>query len=203
VEPNLPAYARGSVIRATAIPESGYFFALWGGVISNSINPVWFAVTSSVPTLSAQFSPLGANNSSLTVMTIGRGSVNYSPNLTVYPNDTQVLIEAVPEVGEEFLGWCRDATSLITPLSVVVRGNLMITALFSGSNEIFLRTPAVSNNMFTFVYTGRIGNGYVAQATTNFLHWSIVNEFTNSLGQETILVPIIPGSKHYYRVLQK
>jgi len=44
-------------VHLTAIPETGYFFALWGNAARGTINPLDFVVTNANPTVAALFLP--------------------------------------------------------------------------------------------------------------------------------------------------
>ena len=103
----------GAVVRLTAIPQPGYYFALWGNAASSLVNPLDFTVTNANPVVGAFFSALGANQVTLTVQEQGAGIVAREPQVNFYTKGQAVRLTAQPFPGQAFLGWSGDALSLI------------------------------------------------------------------------------------------
>jgi len=67
----------------------------------------------------------------LTVETVGTGTVELSPDSSCYHAGTNVEITAVPGTDWQFDGWSGDDTSTDNPLSLEITGNVNLTATFS------------------------------------------------------------------------
>lgn len=87
----------------------------------------------------------------------GSGSIILSPNLSFYPNGTEVTATAVPVSGNAFTGWSGDLSGSETSVTFVVDGDKTITASFStisgddanGSDEF--NSPSLDTGIWTFV----------------------------------------------------
>src|SRR5207244_5632196 len=73
ISPSYPLHPYGSVVRLTAIPVAGNYFALWGNAASGTSNPLGFTVTNANPTVSALFTTLPAGQFSLPIISDGDG----------------------------------------------------------------------------------------------------------------------------------
>jgi hypothetical protein len=132
LNPAAGPYPYGSVIRCTAVPNSGKYLAFWGGAASGgSGNPLNFTVTNASPTISAVFSTLPANQFSLTVLTTGNGTVTENPFALNYTNGQTVTLTAVPDSGYVFMNWSNDASGSANPLNLTMNTNKTVTAVFA------------------------------------------------------------------------
>ena len=75
----------------------------------------------------------------LTVSTIGSGSVTRSPDQTSYTSGSAVSLTAIPASGQLFTGWSGAATGTTNPLTITMDANKSITANFS--------PPAINYNL--------------------------------------------------------
>ncbi|WP_106930601.1 InlB B-repeat-containing protein [Adhaeribacter arboris] len=89
-----------------------------GSPILSDVQPVTIIVTP-LPTYT------------LTVTTIGSGTVTKSPNQASYPSGSTVTLTATPASGFQFTGWSNDAAGTTNPLTVSVTGNKTIVAQFT------------------------------------------------------------------------
>ncbi len=83
----------------------------------------------------------------LTVQTVGDGTVAKAPNATQYVLGTIVKLTATPDAGQRFVGWSGDASGTTNPLNVAMDNNKTIVATFE---EIPIYT--------TFVYMPYVRN---------------------------------------------
>ncbi len=83
----------------------------------------------------------------LSVQTIGDGTVTKSPDATQYILGTIVQLTAVPDSGQRFVGWSGDASGATNPLNVAMDNNKTIVATFQ---EIPIYT--------TFIYMPYVRN---------------------------------------------
>ena len=83
----------------------------------------------------------------LTVQTVGDGTVTKAPDATQYILGTIVQLTAVPDSGQRFVGWSGDASGATNPLNVAMDNNKTIVATFE---EIPIYT--------TFIYMPYVRN---------------------------------------------
>jgi hypothetical protein len=76
----------------------------------------------------------------LTVTTVGSGSVTQSPAKATYHYGDAVQLTAVPVAGWQFSAWSGDLTGTTNPQSITVTGNRSITATFT---ETALPKPGI------------------------------------------------------------
>ncbi len=159
--PLLSLYPYGSTVRLSAVPaNSNTFFRLWGGAAAgNTVSPLDFIVTNASPAISAVFSALSGGNFSLTLQTVGPGSVIRNPVASSYTSGSAVTLTATPNAGFIFQGWTGDATSLANPLLVTMNSSKFITANFG-------TTPPVTNAPPSVTITNPVNNA-VFTAPTN------------------------------------
>ena len=80
----------------------------------------------------------------LSVATVGSGSVTRDPDQASYGCDTPVTLTAVPDPGWHFVAWSGDAAGSDNPLSVVMNGDKSITATFG--NVLSIDDPGASTD---------------------------------------------------------
>ena len=68
---------------------------------------------------------------SLTVNTVGSGSVVSNPSSSQYVSGTVVQLTANPNVGWQFSGWSGDITGTSNPASITMTSNKAVTATFT------------------------------------------------------------------------
>ena len=116
--PSAELYRHGASVRLTAVPQAGSYFALWGNAATGTNNPLTLAITNPNLTVTAAFAPLPANQHALVVHPDGFGTVTSSPRGNRFTNGTNVTLRAVPDAGQEFLGWSVDANCTNNPVVV-------------------------------------------------------------------------------------
>ena len=125
-------YAANNQVTLTATPDAGWRFESWSGGVTGSENPTTITITSNV-SITANFVPETAPDTfQLSVEVIGEGTVNLAPAAADnrYEVDTLVTMTAVPEAGWEFTGWSGAITGQDNPGSVLIIGDLNVTATF-------------------------------------------------------------------------
>ena len=75
----------------------------------------------------------GGDDPTLTVTTQGSGSVTISPDQPSYEVGDVVTLTAVPNTGNDFVGWQGDISGTTNPVNVTMTEDQTITALFSPS----------------------------------------------------------------------
>lgn len=187
VSPTPTFYPYGSNVRLTALPASGAYLALWGNAASGTNNPLTFSVTNANPTLTAVFASLaGGSLRSLAVQPTGAGSVQRSPYANTYTNGARVTLTAVPEPGQQFLGWTGAASGTSNPLVVTLDSSKVVGATFTDGPRLVLPPCANDVNPFRGWLVGGVGGSFLVESTTNLpataTDWQPVATLTNNLG---------------------
>jgi hypothetical protein len=104
----------------------------------------------------------------LTVNTVGNGSVSLSPPGGIYDSGTEITLTATADIGWSFSAWSSDLIGSTNPANIIIDGDKTVTATFTPKNS-------GGNNGGG---GGGGGGGYTG--TTS------LNEFTTSSGQFVI-----------------
>jgi hypothetical protein len=143
----------GDVIAYTAIPEPGYTFSEWSGDAFGTAETVCVTVTGPIQ-LTAVFLQVQYD---LSVTVIGSEcSVARSVYGPYHYGDT-VTLTANSAVGWSFSGWNGDTTSTANPVTMIITGNLVLSAAFTQDQyEIEVNSPfgsvTLSPNQPTYAY---------------------------------------------------
>ena len=201
VDPSLPLYPFGTVIKFTAQPQSGNYFAAWGSSASGTNNPLTFVVSNSGQSVAAVFSTLAGDENSLTVIESGYGHVTRSPYANFYPNAQQVSLTALPDAGQDFIAWSGSATGTENPLLVTISSNMVIHANFTERPTLRVGTPleGLFENVFRLTILGEFGTNYSVLVSTNLLDWTAVGTVTNTYGTVQFTDPSATNSPQFYR----
>src|SRR2546422_11214473 len=91
------------------------------------------------------------NTYTLSITTVGTGTVAKSPDQPAYDHGTAVQLTATPGTGYHFIGWSGDTTTSTNPVTAAMTGNKSITATFaintdtltvtSGPNRLAAKNP--------------------------------------------------------------
>jgi len=127
--PGVYTYNNGSPIQITATPAYGWAFDHWvlDGSSAGSVNPTTVTMGGN-HTLSAVFTQ---SQYTLTVSTVGQGTVSKTPDQASYASGSTVQLTATPAAGWSFSGWSGDASGSSSPLTVSMTGNKTVTATFT------------------------------------------------------------------------
>jgi len=140
--PDQPTYHTGDEVTLTAVPNPGWSFTSWTGDANGNTNPLIVTMTAN-KSITANFTQ---NEYSLTVSINppDRGVVTKSPNKPIYFYGETVILTAIPNPGWHFSSWSGNATGGTNPLTLIIAGNVSITANFSDVYSIYL--PMVMRN---------------------------------------------------------
>jgi len=102
----------------------------------------------------------GTTQYTLTVNTVGSGSVTLNPAGGVYDSGTMVALTAMPDAGYQFAGWNGDLGGAANPATITMDANKNVTATFvaSGGSGLIIHEETVSG--------GSTGLTTVATATS-------------------------------------
>jgi hypothetical protein len=180
-------YPYGTQVRLSALPQPASYLALWGNAASGTNNPLTFTVTNASPTVTAVFAalPSGALRS-LAVQSVGAGNVERAPYANTYTNAGLVTLTAMPEPGQQFLGWTGAATGTNNPLVVTLNSNKVVTATFTDGPRLVLPPCAQDTKPFRAWLMGGLGSTFLIESSTNLslpsTNWLPAGKVTNSLG---------------------
>jgi len=90
-------------------------------------------------------------------------------------------LTAVPEVGQEFLGWMGGATGESNVLSVIVSQNLTLFAAFT-RRPVLSSADGLKAEGFRLTLTGEYGAHHRIDSSTNLLDWTALTTLTNTYG---------------------
>lgn len=127
--PSQPSYAPGAVVTLSAVPSTGYTFTSWSGGAAGTVSPVNVTMTTD-KTVTATFT---INTYTLTVSTVGSGSVAKSPDQASYDHGAIVTLTAAPSLGHVLSGWTGATPDGVDPLkaTVTMDAERTVTATFS------------------------------------------------------------------------
>jgi uncharacterized repeat protein (TIGR02543 family) len=122
---NTGPYYYGDVVQLTATATIGWSFANWTGDVSGTANPTNVNMTSN-KSVTAHFAQ---NNYTITVTTVGSGSVTPNASSPYHYGDT-VVLTAAPQTNWVFHYWTGDLTGSTNPATLVITSNFSVTAYF-------------------------------------------------------------------------
>jgi hypothetical protein len=141
INPDKTVYHYGDRVTLTAIAESEWFFAGWSGDVTSSDNPIDITIQGDT-NITVNFTQ---DEYSLTVITVGNGSVVINPDKTAYHYGDVVTLTAVADPVWNFAGWSGDASGIDNPKVIKILGNTKITATFT-THWLFLPKILKSEN---------------------------------------------------------
>jgi hypothetical protein len=197
--PQSGLYPHGAVVKLTAVPQPGNYFALWGNAASSSTNPLHLTITNATPTVAALFAALNPGQHALTIIVNGGGQVTLSPQANVYNNGQTVTITATPDVNQDFLSWSGDATGVQNPLVVTMNQSRTITANFTRRSR-FAVGPlfgGARENGFQFTVLGELGSRVTIEGSPDLKQWSPVVTLTNQFGVVQFTAPAGQPVQYY------
>jgi regulation of enolase protein 1 (concanavalin A-like superfamily) len=132
--PDQPSYAVGSVVELTALPAAGWSFAGWSGQLSGTANPATVTINENT-SISANFVVAPVPEYTLTVGTVGEGTVTLDPPGGTYPEGTEVALQAIAADGWTFAGWSGALSGTANPATLVVDASHEVMAMFEALPE--------------------------------------------------------------------
>jgi len=184
--PVSPWHPYGCQVRLTAVPAAGNYLVFWAGAAAGqSNNPLTLTITNADSTVTAVFAGLGATQTyALTVIPDGRGQVRLWPPGNRFPLNASVVLQPLPDSGQEFLGWTGDAHGADNPLVVTMRSNQVITASFTKRPRLDAagHPDSLDQGGFRLALTGELGEAYQIFGSTDWSAWMPLGTVTNDWG---------------------
>lgn len=124
-------YLFESVVKLTAVAETGWRFTGWDGDLTGTTTPVELMMDSD-KRVKALF-----DNPELTISieTEGNGSATVAPQKETYRIGDQVVFTAAPASGHEFMGWSGSFGGRSRSVSKVMEEDLSVKASFSAIED--------------------------------------------------------------------
>src|SRR4030043_74551 len=138
--PDQPTYHYGDVVQLQANASAGWTFSAWSGDLTGSENPKNITITGNM-SVTATFTQ---NEYTLTVNTVGSGTVAKTPDQPTYHYGDVVQLQANASTGWSFSAWSGDLTGSENPKNITITGNMSVTATFT-QNEYTLTVNTVGS----------------------------------------------------------
>ena len=109
----------------TAVPNTGYHFVQWSD--GSTANP---RTDTNVTAQTNVIAIFAINTYTLSIIA-EHGSVQKTPDQSIYDLGTAVILTAIPEEGHHFVEWLGDVTGSENPATLMMDGDQVVTAMFS------------------------------------------------------------------------
>ncbi len=130
------SYLSGTVVDLSASPATGWQFAGWSGDFTSSANLAQVTMDAE-QAITATFSELAPPPTyTLTVDTVGNGTVTVDPQQGSYLAGTVVTLTATPDAGWYFGQWSGDASGALRQIMVTMTSDKVVTATFVAAPPI-------------------------------------------------------------------
>ena len=163
-------YRQGTVVSAQAIPASGWSFREWGGAESGFINPARIGMISNA-TLTATF----VENVILNLMTEGEGTISSNGTGRFFVGQ-MLKLTAIPAKNWAFKGWKELNYDGTNPLTLKVKANSTLTAVFTPLYYVNIQIVGSGNVISSFngpyAPDARVSFNAVPNSGWQFLSWS-------------------------------
>ncbi len=156
-QPAQNSFAYGEYVTLNATPAQGWVFRQWSGDIQTMENPTMIRIDGD-KIVKVEFVKMSESYRTLSVTNVGEGQVN--PMNGAFPQDTKVILTAVPATGWKFSQWQGDVDTIsdVNPLEITMNKDRGVTAIFV---EDASQTPA-----HTVVQSGAPTTSDTTQNTT-------------------------------------
>jgi len=146
LNPSGGVYDAGTVVTLTASANSDWAFDRWTGDTVNVVETGVATVTmNSDKVITATFTEVAVPTYTLTINTVGQGTVTTSPDRESYDEGTDITLEADAADGWQFDNWSGDLTGSTNPDTITMDANKVVTATFVES-DYYIYLPLVIRN---------------------------------------------------------
>lgn len=132
----------------TANVDQGWTFDHWEGDLSGSENPTTITLDGD-KSVTAVFTQ---DQYSLSITTVGSGTVASNPNQSSYLYNQDVILTATPSTDWLFSSWTGDISSSSNPKTINIINNTTVTANFEKISDGLSASLGSSVIMFNFIY---------------------------------------------------
>ena len=135
IAPDKDVYDAGEQVTITATPVGKAAFEGWTGDASG-VQTTLVVTMDSSKSVTATF----VDQYNVTANSQPGGSVSVSPLLANYRRGSQVVLTANSQPGFRFVGWSGSASGVANPLTLVIQGDIVVTAEFEALSSLALNT---------------------------------------------------------------
>jgi hypothetical protein len=125
-QPAQSTYHYGDVVTLTATPNIGWAFSGWSGDATGILTQTTVVITGN-SVVTATFTQI---NYTLTVNTVGNGTVSVQPNQPAFAYASAVTLTATANAGWFFTQWSGDAQGVLTQTTLSMTDHRVVTATF-------------------------------------------------------------------------
>ena len=203
-DPNQETYLFGEVITLTAIADPGWSFDSWSGDLITTTNPYSDIIIGNA-VVTATFTQ---DQYSLTLHTLGSGSVVPDPAPGPYHYNDVVTLTADAAPGWSFSGWSGDIISSTNPFHVTIFSDTVITATFieipptcyaltlthsgQGSNPIANPTNSTGCSLGKYVEGETISlSGALPDTGWQIIGWTGTSQDDSTKSTNSLIMPAI------------
>jgi len=188
LSPSGGIYNEGTVVTLSATADSGWVFSSWSGDLTGSTNPETITMNAG-KTVTATFTEVTPTQYTLTVTTVGNGSVTLNPAGGTYDEGTVVTLTATADSGWAFSSWSGDLTGSTNSETITMDADKTVTATFIKVYTLAVTTVgqgSVTLNPAGGTYDEGTVVSLTAEADSGckFMGWS--GDLTGSTNPETI-----------------
>ena len=151
LDPEGGTYYEGTVVNLTAIPDSGYQFAIWTGDLSGNETSASITMNED-KSVSAGFVELPKYYITNDAV---NGTIVLDPDGGLYYQGTEVSLQAIPDNGYEFSNWSGDLSGTSSEETIIVNSHLSVSAIFSSTTDI---DDIVSDNSSIQIYPNPVSD---------------------------------------------
>ena len=167
ISPEQETYQNGAMVVLTAIPAEGWQFKQWE---DGSISATRYLTMTENKEVTATFEeipeePEPTTYYTLTMNTVGQGSVTASPQANQYKAGSTVILTAKPAEGWQFKQWEDNTTNAIR--SITMDANKVVMAIFEEAPEYAVQSLNVSVTKQTAKATWTSGAPFFEVKVTN------------------------------------
>ena len=167
ISPEQETYQNGAMVALTAIPAEGWQFKQWE---DGSVSATRYLTMTENKEVTATFEeipeePEPTTYYTLTMNTVGQGSVTASPQANQYAAGSTVILTATPAEGWQFSKWEDNTTNAIR--SITMDANKVVMAIFEEAPEYAVQSLNVSVTKQTAKATWTSGAPFFEVKVTN------------------------------------
>jgi len=193
-------YPYGTSVRVVAQPQPGSYFTGWSGSASGSQNPLNLVVRDANPYVLASFASLPVGRFALTVIPDGFGQVSVAPRANSYTNGQTVALRAMPDAGQDFLGWSGDASGTAITNVIAMNQSQIITARFTKRPALGIESLGADGVRLNL--TGEFTGYYNLWTSTNLTDWVPFPPTRQcAYGRAQVLDPASSNQWRFYRAV--
>jgi hypothetical protein len=142
LNPNQVSYNPGDTVELIAQPTPGWAFDSWSGDLTGSANPLEYTIQDDT-TITATFTQ---DEYTLTVNTLGSGSVDITPKKESFSYGDVVTLTATPDFNWFFESWSGDHSGNENPLTLLIEQDIYIIITFDTIDQEISYLPLMINN---------------------------------------------------------